>query len=77
MAFLFEFKECNSSSTPYYMVAEDLCYDICPNRYYESNAQKTCENCTNYDCLKCIANGTCTTCDNTTDHRQLNAYGRC
>lgn len=77
MAFLFEFKECNSSTTPYYMVAEDLCYDICPNRYYESNAQKTCENCTNYDCFKCIANGTCTTCDNTTDHRQLNAYGRC
>lgn len=38
----------------------------------------TCENCTAYDCLKCISNGTCTSCDNSSDHRQLDtSTGRC
>lgn len=76
-AFLFEFKECNSSTTPYYRIASDLCYDICPDREYESSVQNTCESCVHYDCLKCIANGTCTSCDATNDHRTLNAFGRC
>ena len=74
----FEFKECNASSTPYYMVSQDLCYDICPSRYYENNGQMICSSCTNYDCLKCLSNGTCTTCDNATDHRVLDtSTGRC
>lgn len=74
----FEFKECNASITPYYMISEDKCYDICPDRYYEDNGYMVCVNCTNYDCLKCVSNGTCTTCDNTTDFRVLNAStGRC
>jgi hypothetical protein len=71
----FEFKECNAT-TPYYLQSQDLCYDICPNRYYENNTQMLCLTCANYDCLKCLANGTCTSCDSTNDHRDLSA-GRC
>lgn len=40
---IFEFKECDALLTPYYLVDEDLCYDICPAGYYEINvAPKEC-----------------------------------
>jgi hypothetical protein len=33
LTMIFEFKECDPT-TPYYLVSEDLCYDICPAGYY-------------------------------------------
>lgn len=72
-----EFKECDST-TPYYMISEAQCYDICPGRYYEDNVQFICSVCTAYDCWKCVSNGTCTSCNGTADFRTLNAAtGRC
>jgi len=58
------------------MKSSDICYDICPNLYYEDSTNYLCQNCTAYDCLKCVSNGTCTACDTTT--RALNSStGRC
>ena len=33
LALVFQIKECDAS-TPYYMISQDLCYDICPSFYY-------------------------------------------
>ena len=74
---VFEVKECDAS-TPYYMTSEDKCYDICPNFYYESNSDKLCKACnaSAYDCLKCVTNQTCSSCDPNT--RVLNSItNRC
>jgi hypothetical protein len=64
-------------NTPYLLIANNTCYDDCPNYYYDDTTNMLCQACP-YDCLKCLANGTCTLCDNTIDHREMNtATGRC
>lgn len=74
---IFLFKECNST-TPYYLIANDTCYDTCPSNYYQDNTQYLCVKCTYYDCESCSSNGSCTACSNSTHFRVLNtATNRC
>jgi hypothetical protein len=68
---VFQFKECDPV-TPYYLMANDTCYDVCPGNYY-NNAQSLCIQCANYDCYHCSSAGPCTACSNSTDFRVLNA----
>lgn len=73
---IFQFKECDPS-TPYYMISQDLCYDICPKGYYEDiitvPSSPICTLCTAYDCAKCSSPGaSCTSCDTVNDFRVLN-----
>jgi cysteine-rich repeat protein len=70
---IFEFKECDPT-TPYYMLATDICYDICPARYY-GDSQFLCQPCplSSYDCYQCNSSGLCTTCSNSTDFRVMNS----
>lgn len=73
-------KECDPNATPYYMQSETICYDICPDHYYEDSTNWLCKPCiaSAYACRKCLVNGTCTLCDNTTDFRVLNtSTGKC
>jgi hypothetical protein len=68
------FKECKSP-TIYYMISEDLCYDICPPRYYGNTTDLLCYSCPQYDCYSCgntaSTNNNCLTCNNTLDFRVL------
>ena len=73
---VFKFKWCDTP-VPYYLSANTTCYDVCPARYYEENTQSICDLCVPYDCYKCLANGTCTVCSNSTDFRVLSPAGRC
>lgn len=34
---MWEFKECDPT-TPYYMIAEDMCYNPCPPRYFQQSS---------------------------------------
>ena len=70
MVQIFEFKWCNESA-PYYMQSEDLCYDVCPARYYEDTTNFICVSCSQYDCYKCYSNGSCSNCSATIDFREL------
>ena len=57
----------------YYHIVDSLCYDICPPRFGGSG--DSCLACP-YDCFLCDSAGSCTSCNATTDFRQLSA-GRC
>lgn len=73
---VYEFKECDTT-TPYYMMTGDTCYDICPARYY-GDAQFLCQKCVNYDCYQCSSAGACTVCSNSSDFRVMNtSTNRC
>jgi hypothetical protein len=72
---IFTFNYC-PSSTPYYMVNENLCYDMCPQRYYPDSYAE-CRQCL-YDCYQCAGPNSCLLCNATNDKRVLdNISGRC
>ena len=58
------------ASNPYYNLTEMLCYDQCAVGWYADISTMTCKQCL-YDCLACTSGTTCSTCDSTTDKRQL------
>ena len=64
---VFEFFYC-PDTTPFLLVATNLCYDICPVRYVNNQALLECKACP-YDCYECLMDGTCTTCSSTLDFR--------
>lgn len=56
------------------MNSQDVCYDICPSRYYEQTTTMTCQTCAKYYCYKCnssTAAASCTSCNATLDFRTL------
>lgn len=60
------------SPTIYYLPAENMCYDVCPVKYWLSTAVNYCYPCYR-DCLTCTgaASNQCSSC-NTTTNRGLN-----
>lgn len=59
---IFTFNYC-PSTTPYYMVSQNICYDVCPQRYY-TDSYGECQQCL-YDCYLCIGKDNCTACNET------------
>lgn len=59
--------------TPYLMVATNICYDVCPERYYNNDTSMECTPCS-VDCYNCTTNGngSCTLCNATYDFRVFN-----
>jgi hypothetical protein len=63
------------STTPYLHQPNNFCYDVCPSGYYENTVTLTCSPCP-YDCNQCGTGGACTSCSNTTHHREASG-SRC
>jgi len=59
--------------TPFLMVVNSTCYDVCPERYYDDSTVFECQPCL-YDCYYCntTGNGKCTVCNDTIDFRVFN-----
>lgn len=72
---IFLFKECKSP-TLYYLSQKDLCYDVCPERYYENTTYSVCTACPQYDCYTCGNNqsteSNCLSCSSSIDFRIQN-----
>lgn len=68
---------CQNCSLGYFLREDLFCYPTCPDRFYADDSSRTCKPCP-YDCLNCIPDGKCLTCDQANDHRVRNdSTGRC
>jgi hypothetical protein len=61
-----------ADTTPFLMLATNLCYDICPMRYCSHTISFQCKVCPTYDCYYCGNNGKCSQCNATLDFRVMN-----
>ena len=74
---VYQFFYC-TDPTPYYLAAQNICYDICPIRYSQNTQYFECFACPTVDCYTCGMNGKCLTCNETADYRYMdNATMRC
>jgi len=62
---------CTACADTYFLRVDKYCYTTCLVRYFANSGNNTCTNCP-YDCLTCNPNGSCLSCDITTDFRTLN-----
>jgi hypothetical protein len=65
----FKWRTCNGNYT-FFILATQLCYDICPDYYYPDLSNNLCQPCY-YTCLTCSTSSLCTSCDPLTN-RHLN-----
>lgn len=59
--FQVRFRYCDPSSNPYFNIADQLCYPICPTANYQNNTNLVCYPCGS-NCLSCVNATICTNC---------------
>lgn len=61
----------------YFLADDNLCVKSCPARYYQPIDARRCYKCP-YDCYRCDFNGSCVSCKEDTDAREIDdAVLRC
>ena len=53
-----------------FLGSDNLCYTVCPARFYKDSSTRTCQNCA-YDCYTCGNSSLCQTCNKTVDNRVI------
>lgn len=68
---------CTSCVNGYFLQGDNLCYNTCPPRYFINTQTLSCQKCPS-DCYTCNFDGTCITCNATSDFRQFDSVtSRC
>jgi hypothetical protein len=59
--FQVRFRLCDPTTNPYYNIADQLCYPICPKLNYQNSTNFICYPCAS-NCLTCMNSTICTEC---------------